>query len=111
MKTNHGFGYAFNAQAAVDEDHQIVLAADVTQQATDVQQLIPMTAPTTHSLKEAGIGQRPQTILADAGHCSNNNLTAADRLGSLVLIATGRQHHDERFPTGAVDGPPPPGAT
>lgn len=111
MKTNHGFDYAFNAQAAVDEDHQIVLAAQVTQQATDVQQFVPMTEQTVSILTVAGIGQSPQTVLADAGYCSESNLAAAGKLASQVLIATGRQDHDERFPQGMVEGPPPEGAS
>lgn len=111
MKTNHGFDYAFNAQATVDEDHQIVLAAQVTQQATDVQQFVPMTVQTACILAAAGIGQSPQTVLADAGYCSERNLAAAAKLDSRVLIATGRQDHDERFPAGMVKGPPPEGAS
>ena len=111
MKTNHGFDYAFNAQAAVDEDYQIVLAASITQQATDVQQFVPMTEQTASSLAAAGIGQSPQTVLADAGYCSESNLAAAGKLASRVLIATGRQDHDERFPRGTVEGPPPEGAS
>lgn len=111
MKTNHGFEYAFNAQATVDEAHQIVLAAEVTQQATDVQQFVPMTVQTASSLATAGIGQSPETVLADAGYCSDSNLAAAADLDSRVLIATGRYHHDERFPQGVVQGPPPEGAS
>jgi transposase len=111
MKTNHGFEYAFNAQAVVDEEHQIVLAAQITQQATDVQQFVPMTAQTASTLTAAGIDRSPQTVLADAGYCSESNLAAADHLDSRVLIATGRQHHDERFPQGAVEGLPARDAT
>ena len=107
MKTNRGFEYAFNAQAVVDEDHQIVLAAQVTQHATDVQQFVPMTGLTASSLTAAGIDPSPRTVLADAGYCSERNLAAADTLDSRVLIATGRHRHDERFPQGVVEGPPP----
>lgn len=108
MKTNHGFDYAFNAQAVVDEDHQIVLAASVTQQATDVQQFEPMMTQTADSLAAAGIGQAPDVVLVDAGYCSETNLAAAEAMGSRVLIATGRQRHDETFSAGLADGPPPP---
>jgi transposase len=36
MKTNDGFHYAYNAQAVVDEEAQVILATDVTQAANDV---------------------------------------------------------------------------
>jgi hypothetical protein len=42
-EASRGFECAFNAQAFGDEDHQIVLAAQVTPQASDVQQLTPVT--------------------------------------------------------------------
>lgn len=107
MKTNHGFDYAFNAQASVDEDHQVVLAAQVTQQATDVQQFEAMMTQTAGSLAAAGIEQAPSVVLVDAGYCSESNLAAAEGMPSTVLIATGRQRHNETFPTGVADGPPP----
>ena len=55
MKTTDGFHYAYNAHAVVDEYSQVVLAADVTDQAGDVQQLIPMISATAVSLTDAGI--------------------------------------------------------
>jgi len=70
MKTNRGFDYAFNAQAVVDEAHQIVLTAEVTQQATDIQQFVPMIEQTTRNLDAAGIDHSPDAVLADAGYCS-----------------------------------------
>lgn len=111
MKTNHGFDYAFNAQAAVDEGHQVVLAASVTQQATDVQQFVPMVEQTARGLAAAGIGQRPDAVLADAGYCSEANLQAAENLDGRSLIATGRQRHGETFPTVGVADPVPEDAT
>ncbi|GAB3797639.1 hypothetical protein GCM10028798_09080 [Humibacter antri] len=107
MKTGRGFDYAFNAQAVVDESHQIVLAASVTQQATDIQQFIPMTRQTTGNLAAAGIDRSPDVVLADAGYCSEVNLVTAEGLDSEVLIATGRQRHGESFPTAGVEGPVP----
>lgn len=106
MKTARGFDYAFNAQAVVDEGHQIVLAAEVTQQATDIQQFVPMVEQTTRNLGAAGIDCYPATVLADAGYCSEANLHASERLNGQVLIATGRQRHGETFPTVAA-GPAP----
>ena len=111
MKTGRGFDYAFNAQAVVDEAHQIVLAADITAQATDVQQFVPMTTQTTRNLDAAGIDRHPDAILADAGYCSETNLHAAEDLDAQVLIATGRQRHGESFPTTGGAEPVPEGAS
>ena len=80
MKTNHGFDYAFNAQAVVDEEHQVVLAAEVTQEAGDVDQLVPMIEKTEENLAAAGIAGSPKTLLTDAGYCSEENLEAAEDL-------------------------------
>jgi len=112
MKTGRGFDYAFNAQAVVDEGHQIVLTAEVTQQATDIQQFVPMAEQTTRNLDAAGIDRPPDAILADAGYCSEDNLEAADDLDAQVLIATGRQRHGESFPAASVpEEPVPEGAS
>jgi len=110
MKTNRGFDYSFNAQAVVDEAHQVVLAAEITQQATDIGQLIPMIAQTGRNLQAAGIAGSPAIVLADAGYCSEENLHAAQSLAPAVLIATGRQRRGETFPV-APPGPVPEGAT
>lgn len=97
MKTNHGFAYAFNAQAVVDEEHQVVLAAEVTQEASDVNQLVTMAERTEENLAQAGIAGSPKKLLTDAGYCSEENLEAAEGLNPDVLVATGREKHGEKF--------------
>ena len=98
MKTVDGFHYAYNAQAVVDEYSQVVLAADVTDQAGDVHQLIPMILATAISLTEAGIDAAPKMILADAGYCSEDNLQQLTNLEVNAVVATGRIRHNERVP-------------
>src|SRR5487761_1016071 len=68
MKTNHGFAYAFNAQAVVDEQSQVALCAEVTDEAGDVDQLVPMTEKTEENLAAAGISGSPKMLLTDAGY-------------------------------------------
>jgi hypothetical protein len=53
----------YNAQAVATE-HQIVVAAELTQQANDLQQLEPMLQATAATLAAAGITERPDTLLA-----------------------------------------------
>ncbi len=110
MKTTDGFHYAYNAQAVVDEYSQVVLAADVTDQAGDVQQLIPMIDAATRSLTDAGIETTPKMVLADAGYCSEDNLKELSDARVNAVVATGRIRHNERVPD-APRGPIPKNAT
>jgi transposase len=98
MKTADGsFHQCFNAQAVVDAEHQVIVAADVTDCAADVANLIPMTEQTT-----TNTGRAPKEMLADAGYCSEDNLTRAtansESTGTEFFIATGRTKHDDPLP-------------
>jgi len=98
MKTADGsFHFCLNAQAVVDEHTQVIIATTLVQDATDVQQLIPMIEATTEQLQRAGVAKSPRVLLADAGYCSTNNIDATAGGASDVLIATGRQKHGERI--------------
>ncbi len=110
MKTNHGFDYTYNARAMVDEAHQVGLAANVTQPATEIDELVPMIEKTKENLAAAGIGGSLKTALADAGYGSEDNLEATEDLGPDVLCATGRQRHGEKFQE-IPRGPVPKNAT
>ncbi len=98
MKTADGsFAQCFNAQAVVDEAHQVIVATELTNCAADSPALIPMTTQTI-----ANTGRAPRQLLADAGYCSQADLEAAEELTELAgtdfLIATGRLGHDEPVP-------------
>ena len=95
MRTNDGVHFAYNAQAVVDEGSQVIVATKVTQGATDVNELIPMIEETTTSLKGANITRSPRVLLADAGYCSQANLTHIGESNINALIATGRMKHNE----------------
>ena len=73
----------------------MILATKVTQCAGDVEQLLPMLVETKAALAAAGIAAMPRQLLADAGYCSQDNLTALDDQEVDVLIATGRLKHGE----------------
>ncbi len=91
MTTAHGFDYTYNAQAVVDDTCQVIVAATVVQDATDVQQLGPMRTAMIGQLRAAGIDHEPVVGLADAGYCSNDNLAQTRGFGEDWLIATGRE--------------------
>jgi transposase len=110
MKTSDGaFHQCFNAQAAVDEAHQVIVAVDVTDNAADVGNLIAMTDQTL-----VNTGHAPTQLLADAGYCSEDNLDQAAQVsaqtGTEFFIATGRHKHDDPVPV-APRGPIPKHAT
>jgi transposase len=109
MASPQGWVQGYNAQAAVNE-HQIVIACDVTQQANDSRQLVPMTAATLANLTAAGIDERIGTMLFDAGYWSEANATAP---GPDRLIATLKDWKQRRaaLEMGHTDGPPPDGAS
>lgn len=111
MKTSDGsFHYGYNAQAVVDEDHQVVVATAVTQSASDVDQLVNMLEIAEENLEDAGIDDTPDVVLADAGYCSDNNLRLLEDLETNALVATGRLARHERVPA-APRGPIPKTAT
>ena len=110
MKGADGFVQAYNAQAAVEADLQLIVGQSVTQAANDKEQLLPM----VETIEEQS-GQRPEEILADSGYCSEKNLEgleSADQPEQKIVgyIATERQKHDE-YKEPCPRGPLPQGAT
>jgi len=90
QKTKDGFIQGYNAQVAVDETFQVIVAQHVTPMAADVNQL----QPAVESVERA-LSSRPQEVLADAGYCSEDNIWALEKKGIEPFIATGRQKHGE----------------
>ncbi len=74
MKTGAGIKTAYNAQTVVDSAHQVIVAADVTKQAADVQQLLPMIEQAEQNLSE-----KINQCSADAGYSSGENLKALQK--------------------------------
>jgi transposase len=109
MKTKDGWVQGYNAQAIVNQ-HQIVLACDVSQHHGDVGLYQPMTHALTQTLSAAGIQNEVELVLADAGYWSEENATAP---GPDRLIATLKDHKQRRAARdlGQTSGPPPPDAT
>ena len=84
------YGYAYNAQAAVDAESGVIVAAALTNIAPDVGHL-PTLVTRVRALREAaGLpDQEPTTVSADAGYFSGDNV-AEDGAGLDLLIAAGR---------------------
>jgi transposase len=73
MKAFRGYVQGYNAQAAVNERH-IVLAAEVTTESGDFSHLKPMVDATLAELERAGITEKPQVALADAGYWNEEHM-------------------------------------
>jgi transposase len=87
MKTRRGYVQGYNAQAVATAE-QIIVAAEVTPEENDVDQLHPMLAATATELKAAGIEEAVRAALVDAGYCSEENLERADPEGAELFVAT-----------------------
>jgi transposase len=98
------FVQAYNAQAVVDSQAQVIVVAAVTQEANDQKQLVPMLEQV-----EVLTGSKAQQATADAGYFSEQNLTDPKLQGIDLLVAPDRQKHGEAVP--GTTGPPPPEAS
>ena len=104
MKGPDGFVQAYNVQVAVDE-LQLIVGQSVTQETNDKKQLMPMI-----TIIAQQSGDTPTQVLADAGYCSDANLTAIADTTIDAYISTRKQTHGER-PGPCPRGPLPKTAT
>jgi len=111
-QSNKGFDYSFNAQAVVDGEAQIIVAARVTTQANDKHQAVPMAQAALNSLDAAGIDKsqdaagtpKPIPNTADSGYFSEKAVAELEKLGLDPHMATGRQkHHETPLPSQAIE--------
>jgi transposase len=93
--SNKGWDQCGNAQAVTNE-HQIILAADVTDQANDVRQAVPMVDQTRANLDAAGVKDAIKAALGDAGYYSETNATDLKLRGIEAYLATERLKHNEK---------------
>ena len=84
---------AYNAQAAVDSAHQIIVAAKVTNQPSDRGQAEPMMAEVA-----ANTGQLPREMSADAGYFSKETVTALSGMGIDVYLPPDKTRHGATVP-------------
>jgi transposase len=112
MKTSDGaFHQCFNGQAVVDSTAQVIVAAELSDEAPDQRQLEPALDQLAENL-EAIEAELPEdaVLLADAGYFSEDNVRISAAHGLDGYIATGRFKHSEP-PAPAPRGPIPKDAT
>ena len=118
-QSNKGFDYSYNAQAVVDGANQIIVAAEVTAQANDKKQAVPMAKAALDNLAAAQIEPPraedgtprsiPNTI--DNGYFSEQAVEGLEDLGLDPHIATGRQKHHEPLVAVPAGTPAPEAST
>jgi transposase len=104
--SNKGWDQCGNAQAVANE-HQIILAADVTDQANDKRQALPMVDQTRANLEEVGVKQAIGAAVMDTGYYSEANTQGLESRGIDPYVATERlKHHEEipQAPRGLIPG-------
>ena len=87
------FEQAYNCQIASDEQAQVIVGTNVTQETNDKQQVKPV----IEDVKER-TGQTPKKASLDAGYYSDDNVAYLESETIDGYIATGRQKHSDRIP-------------
>ncbi|HEC02711.1 MAG TPA: IS1182 family transposase [Phycisphaerales bacterium] len=100
-----GFVQAYNCQAAVDADSQVIVAVDVTQEANDKKQVEPMMEQV-----KSNTGENPTKASADNGYFSEANVEYLKSEEIDGYVASGRTKHGEAPPS-TPRGPIPKKAT
>lgn len=88
------FEQCYNCQAAVDENAQVIVAAHVTQEPNDKEQLEPM----LKNIVENTDGKKPKVLTADAGYFSEDNCTILAQSKIDGYVATCKSKHSEKRP-------------
>ena len=88
MKRGGSYLQGYNIQIVVDEDHQIIVAEGVSNQAPDQLHLIPML-----SRVEKNTGRLPRCLTADAGYMSQEGAEHCEKSRVDAYIAPSRQRH------------------
>jgi hypothetical protein len=86
MKAYRGYVQGYNAQV-VTTRAQIIVAAEIAPNGLDFAQLDPMVSAAERELEGAGVTERPEVVLADAGYWSNDHIDRLRERGMTPLVA------------------------
>ncbi|MGB9880120.1 MAG: transposase, partial [Anaerolineae bacterium] len=90
LNSEKSFIQGYNAQAVVDADSKVIVAADLTNRCSDVQHLEGLVAQV-----ERNTGRRPKEVSADAGYWSEANVRALEGRGIEAFIPPEKVKHSE----------------
>src|SRR5215475_4380492 len=99
MLRDGGFLQAYNAQIAVDEAAQIIVAAALSNQSPDAEYFEPMLRRVVDNCDAV-----PACVTADSGYFSADNIAAAEAMGTEPFIAVGA-HQRNGTPEGGLTRP------
>jgi hypothetical protein len=89
MVRDGAFMQGYNAQIAVDEGHQIIVAAALSNQCTDCEYFEPMLNRVVDNCDAV-----PECVTGDSGYYSDDNMRAAEHMGAEPFISVGRHRRD-----------------
>jgi len=91
--SDKAFIQAYNALAAVDSAHQVIVACEVSANPADSVTTVEMVEQV-----EENCGKKPKRVLADAGHFSEHNVVTLEQQGIEVYICPEKQRHNQKTP-------------
>jgi transposase len=86
MKSKGSFEQCYNAQIAVEEGSQLVVATGLTQSAGDNPQLLPLVEQAA-----ANTGKKPERVLADSGYRDEKSFERLEEAGIDAYVSLGRE--------------------
>jgi transposase len=89
-----GFEQCYNAQAGVDVESMLIITQNVTQKPNDKRELAPFLEAVYSLPEELG---KVNSVLADAGYCSEENVKNADNHNITPYICVNREPHNQRL--------------
>ena len=81
MRTPHGHAVAYNAQTAVDAEHKLIVAFDLTNEGNDLQQLHPMAVQ-----GKAAVEADEITVVADTGYSNGEHGARCEQDGITAIV-------------------------
>jgi transposase len=95
------FEQSYNAQIAVDGTAQIIIAATLTQEVNDKQQLVPVLEEV-----QANVGRLPEKVMADAGYFSAAAVTSEVLCTVDLYVTPDRGKKTEQVEELGTESPP-----
>jgi hypothetical protein len=81
MRTPHGHAVAYNAQTAVDAEHKLIVAFDLTNEGNDYRQLHPMAVQ-----GQDAVGADEVTVVADTGYSNGEHAAQCEQEGITAVV-------------------------
>jgi transposase len=90
MRMGSGFAPAYNVQTAVDAEHALIVAQQVTEEGTDNRSLLPMA-----QAAKSALGDPPLLhVVADAGYSNGEQAEACESQGIVPHVPANRAVHN-----------------